>query len=92
MSEISTIIVFFLILDESDSRHLSSTSLRQRKVEKTGTDDIDDFVQIPPIIEEKSYHKSKDSTKIVKELPSLTTESGHPIIFRMFDLEKNKFK
>lgn len=76
--------ILSLASDESDSRHLSSTSLRQRKVEKTGTDDIDDFVQIPPIIEEKSYHKSKDSTKIVKELPSLTTESGHPIIFRKF--------
>ena len=80
---------FFLILDESDSRHSSSTSLRQRKVEKADINDIDDFVQIPPIIQEKPYHKSKDSTKIVNELPALTNEAGHPIIFRMFNLKKN---
>lgn len=84
--------IFFLILDENDSRHSSSTSLRQRKVEKTDIDDIDDFVQISPIIKEKPYHKNKDSTKIVKELPSLTNETGRPVIFRMFYLEKNEFK
>ncbi len=71
---------FFLFLDENDSRHSSPTSLRQRHVEKT---DIDDFVEIPPIIKDKSYYKNKDSTKIVKELPLITNETGHPVIFRM---------
>jgi hypothetical protein len=70
-----------LILDENDSRH--SSSLRQRYIEKT---DIDDFVEISPVIKEKPYHKSKDSTKIVKELPSITNETGHPVIFRMIYL------
>jgi len=72
-----------LILDENDSYHSSSTSLRQRYIEKT---DIDDFVEIPPIIKEKSYYKNKDSTKIIKELPLITNETGHPVIFRMIYL------
>jgi hypothetical protein len=79
---------FLLISDEKDNRHLSSTSLRQRKVEKTDIDDIDDFVQISPIIKEKPYYINKDSAKLVQELPSLINETAHPVIFRMFVLRK----
>ncbi len=80
------------MIDENDSRHSSSISLRQRNIEKTDIDDIDDFVQIPPIrpiIKEKLYYKNKDSTKIIKELSSITNETGHPVIFRMIYFVKN---
>ncbi|CAF1208794.1 unnamed protein product [Rotaria sordida] len=73
-----------MILDDNDSSHTSSTVLRQRKTPKTDIDDIDDYVQIPPIIQEKPYHISKDSTKTATELPTITNETGHPIIFRRF--------
>ncbi|CAF1025021.1 unnamed protein product [Rotaria sordida] len=73
-----------MILDDNDSSHTSSTILRQRKTPKTDIDDIDDYVQIPPIIQEKPYHISKDSTKTATELPTITNETGHPIIFRRF--------
>ena len=75
---------FVLISDENDSPHLSSTSVRQRKLEKTDIDETDDFVQIPPISKELPYHKNKDSTKIVEELTSVQDQDGHPVIFRTF--------
>lgn len=73
---------FVLISDENDSRHLSSTSVRQRKLEKTDIDDADDFVQIPPISKELPYHKNKDTTKVVEELTTVQDQAGHPVIFR----------
>lgn len=75
---------FVLISDENDSPHLSSTSVRQRKLEKTDIDETDDFVQIPPISKELPYHKNKDSTKVVEELTSVQDQAGHPVIFRTF--------
>ncbi|CAF3751188.1 unnamed protein product [Rotaria sp. Silwood1] len=72
------------LLEDNDSNHTSSTVLRQRKTPKNDVDDIDDYVQIPPIIEEKPYYISKDSTKVATELPSTIYETGHPVIFRKF--------
>ncbi|CAM4753657.1 unnamed protein product [Rotaria magnacalcarata] len=71
-------------LDDNDSNHISSTFLRQRKNQKADIDDIDDYVQIPPIIQEKPYHISKDSTKLASELPAIKNETGHPVIYRKF--------
>lgn len=61
---------------------MSSTSVRQRKLEKTDIDDVDDFIQIPPISKEQPYFKNKDSMKIVQELTTVHDEAGHPVIFR----------
>ncbi|CAF2998346.1 unnamed protein product [Rotaria sp. Silwood2] len=72
------------ILDDNDSNHTSSTLLRQRKTPKTDIDEMDDYVQIPPIIQEKLYYRNKDSTKLATELSSITNETGHPVIFRKF--------
>lgn len=74
----------FVIEDENDSNDISSTLLRHRKIQKTDVDDIDDYVQIPPIIQEKPYHINKDSSKSASELQSTTNETGHPIIYSMF--------
>ncbi|UJR09948.1 hypothetical protein I4U23_014170 [Adineta vaga] len=74
-----------LALDEYDMPHSSSTSLRQRQVPTTDIiDDIDDFVQIPPIIQEKSYLINKETSRTVDDLSSITNETGHPVIFRKF--------
>lgn len=80
--EYSSLSFFVRISDENDSPHLSSTSVRQRKLEKTDIDETDDFVRIPPISNEQFYFKNKDSNKVVQELTTLHDEAGHPVIFR----------
>lgn len=72
-----------LVIDDNDSSNTSSTILRQRKIQNTDIDDIDGFVQIPPIITEKPYHISKDSSKTITELSHTINEAGHPVIYRM---------
>ncbi|CAF3886352.1 unnamed protein product [Adineta steineri] len=66
--------------DENDRPHSSSTTLRQRKTEII--DDADDFVQIPRIVQEKSYHKHEDISQLADDISVITNESGHPVIFR----------
>ncbi|CAF0859657.1 unnamed protein product [Adineta ricciae] len=72
-------------LDGYDMGHLSSTSLRQRQVPKTDSiDDIDGFVQIPPIKQEKSYSMNKDTSESIDDLSPVLNETGHPVIFRKY--------
>ena len=64
--------------------HLSSTSLRQRQVPKTDIiDDIDGFVQIPPIKQERLYSTNRDTSESIDDLSPVLNETGHPVIFRM---------
>ena len=74
-----------LLLDQYDTHHSSSfLSLRQRAVEKNESEEIDDFVQIPPLdkIEYLHAHPKKDSAKPSSDLEPIIDEAGHPVIFR----------